>query len=197
MAVGLPATRFKDMASALVILAPGAEEIETVTVGDVLVRAGHQVTVASIAATTVVEGSRGLPLAAHTRFAEIAGKTYDLVYLPGGTGSAEACRDDSRVQDLAAAQLAAGRWLAVICACPIALVPRKLCAGRRVTSFPGVRAQVEPHCAAWLDQPVVVDGKLVTSQGAGTAMALGLALVELLGSREAADRVAAAMVATR
>lgn len=197
MAVGLPATRFEHMASALVILAPGAEEIETITIGDVLVRAGHQVTVASIAGTTVVEGSRGLPLAAHTRFAEIAGRTYDLVYLPGGLGSAEACRDDVRIQDLAAAQLAAGRWLAVICACPIALVPRQLCAGRRVTSFPGVRAQIEPHCAAWLDQPVVVDGTLVTSQGAGTSLALAFTLVELLGSRETADRVAAAMVATR
>lgn len=192
-----PATRFEHMASVLVILAPGAEEIETVTIGDVLVRAGHQVTVASLAATTVVEGSRGLPLAAHTRFAEVAGRTYDLVYLPGGMGSAEACRDDARVQDLAAGQLAAGRWLAVICACPIALVPRKLCAGRRITSFPGVRPQVEPHCAAWLDQPVVVDGPLVTSQGAGTAMALAFTLVELLGDRAAADKVAAAMVATR
>ncbi len=185
------------MSSVLVILAPGAEEIETVTVPDVLVRAGHQVTVASIAATTVVEGSRGIPLAAHTRFAEIAGRDFDLVYLPGGQGSAEACRSDVRVQDLAERQLAAGRWLAVICAAPLALLPRQLCAGRRVTSFPATRAAIEPHCAAWLDQPVVVDGNLVTSQGAGTALELAFALVELLGTRAAADQVATAMVAHR
>ena len=185
------------MSTALIILAPGAEEIETVTVPDVLVRAGHDVTVASIAATTVVAGSRGIPLAAHCGFAQIAERDFDLVYLPGGKGSAEACRDDGRVQDLAQRQLAAGRWLAVICACPIALVPRGLCAGRRITSFPGVRAAVEPHCAAWLDQPVVVDGRLVTSQGAGTALDLAFTLVELLGTRAAADQVAAAMVARR
>ena len=185
------------MATALIILAPGAEEIETITVPDVLVRAGHAVTIASVGDTTVVNGSRGIPLAAHARYAEVADRTYDLVYLPGGKGSAEVCRDDPRIQDLAARQLLSGRWLAVICACPIALVPGKLCAGRRVTSFPGVRAHVEPHCATWLDQPVVVDGNLVTSQGAGTALALALTLVELLNDRVTADQVAAAMVATR
>ena len=185
------------MPTALIILAPGAEEIETITIPDVLVRAGHQVTIASVGETTVVTGSRGLPLAAHTRYQDVAQQTFDLVYLPGGKGSAEVCRDDPRVQELAARQLAAGRWLAVICACPIALVPARLCAGKRLTSHPSVRAQVEPHAAAWLDQPVVIDGKLVTSQGAGTALALAFALVELFADRAAADQVAAAMVATR
>ncbi len=185
------------MSTVLVILAPGAEEIETITVPDVLVRAGHQVTIASLTALTVVEGSRGLPLAAHTRLADVIGRTFDLVYLPGGMGSAEACSTDERVQDLAQQQLAAGRWLAVICAAPLALVPRQLCAGRRLTSHPATRTALEPHCAAWLDQPVVIDGPLVTSQGAGTALELALTLVELLGTRAAADQVAAAMVARR
>ena len=185
------------MATALIILAPGAEEIETITVADVLARAGHAVTIARVGDTTVVNGSRGLPLAAHTRYGEVADRTYDLVYLPGGKGSAEVCRDDPRIQGLAARQLSSGRWLAVICASPLALVPGKLCAGRRITSFPGVRAELEPYCAAWLEQPVVVDGNLVTSQGAGTALALAFTLVELLGDRAAAAQVATAMIATR
>lgn len=185
------------MASALVIVAPGAEEIETIAVADILVRGGHSVTMASSTPLTVVNGSRGLPLAAHTRYDDVAHLTFDVVYLPGGKGSADTCRDDARIQDLAQRQLTANRLLAVICAAPIALVPRGLCAGRRLTSFPGVRAQVEPHCAAWLDQRVVVDGPLITSQGAGTALELGFMLVELLGTRDAADQVAAAMVARR
>jgi 4-methyl-5(b-hydroxyethyl)-thiazole monophosphate biosynthesis len=155
------------------------------------------VTIASIGETTLVVGSRGLPLAAHTRYQDIAEHRFDVVYLPGGKGSAEACRDDARVQELATRQLASGRWLAVICASPIALVPGRLCANRRLTSHPSVRAQVEPHCAGWLDQPVVVDGNLVTSQGAGTTLALALTLVELLATRAAADQIAAAMCATR
>jgi 4-methyl-5(b-hydroxyethyl)-thiazole monophosphate biosynthesis len=84
----------------------------------------------------------------------------------------------------------------VICAAPIALVPRGLCRGRRLTSFPGVRAQVEPHCAAWLDQAVVVDGNLITSQSAGTAMALGLELARMIAGVDVASKVAQDMLAT-
>jgi len=183
------------MPTALVVLAPGAEEIETITVPDLLVRAGTSVIVATLADVPIVKGSRGLPLAAHGTWDLVQGRIFDLVYLPGGLGSAQACRDDVRVQDLAQAQMTSGRLLAVICATPIALVPRGLCRGRRLTSFPGVRAEVEPHAAAWLDEPVVVDGNLVTSQAAGTTMALGLTLVRLLHGDAAAASIAAAIKA--
>lgn len=183
------------MATVLVVLAPGAEEIEFVTVADVLVRARQEVVIASLADTTVVIGSRGIPIGAHLLFEEVRNRLFDLVYLPGGKGSAEACRDDVRVQDLAEAQLRSGRLLAVICAAPIALVPRRLCAGRTLTSFPGVRAQVESHAKSWLDQPVVRDGNLITSQGPGTAMALALTLTQLLAGPDIATQVAKDMIA--
>jgi 4-methyl-5(b-hydroxyethyl)-thiazole monophosphate biosynthesis len=182
------------MASVLVVLAPGAEEIETVTVADVLVRAGQQVTVASAGPATVVQGSRGIPLAAHTLLDQVRAQAFDLVYLPGGNGSAKVCREDPRIQDLAATQLQSGRRLAIICASVTALAPRRLGQGRRVTSYPGVRAEVEPHVAAWLDQPVVVDGNLTTSQGPGTALALGLTLARQLAGEDTARTVAAAML---
>jgi DJ-1 family protein len=183
------------MPTALIVLAPGAEEIEFITVPDLLVRAGTHVTVATLATAPVVTGSRGLPLAAHGTWDLVLHRTFDLIYLPGGMGSAHACRDDARVQDVAQAQLAAGRLVACICAAPLALVPRRLAHGRRLTSFPGVRAEVEPHAAAWLDQPVVVDGPLVTSQAAGTTMALGLTLIRLLHGDDAAVAVATAIKA--
>ncbi len=182
------------MTSVLVILPAGAEEIEAVTIPDMLVRAGAQVTVASTTTELVVMGSRGIPLAAHLLLDQVIGKTFDVVYLPGGGGSAKTHRDDPRIQRLAADQLASGRLLAVICAAPIALVPGKLCAGRRVTSYPGVREQVEPFCAAWLDQSVVIDGNLVTSQGPGTAVALGLALIRLTAGADVATQVATDML---
>ncbi len=189
------------MAHVLVVLAPGAEEIETMTVADVLVRAGQQVTIASAGDARVVMGSRGLPLAAHVMLDEALapgadGKApaYDVVYLPGGNGSAAVCRSDPRIQDLAAAQLASGKRLAIICASVTALVPRKLGAGRTVTSYPGVRKDVEPHVASWLDQPVVVDRNLITSQGPGTAIPLGLTLARQLAGESTAASVAAAML---
>lgn len=183
------------MANALIVLAPGVEEIEAVTVPDVLVRAGVQVTIASAGETTLVRGSRGIPLGAHTLLDLVRQQAFDLVYLPGGMGSAAICRDDARIQDLAEAQLAAGRLLGVICAAPIALVPRGLCRGRTLTSYPGVRSQVEPHAGRWLDQPVVVDGPLVTSQGAGTALALALTLAKMITGPGTATRVANEMLA--
>jgi DJ-1 family protein len=183
------------MAEVLVVLAPGAEEIETVTVADILVRARQRVTVATTTAVPMVAGSRGIPLAGHALLDAVLDRPWDLVYLPGGMGSATVCRDDQRVQDLAERQLAAGRLLGVICACPIALVPRGLARGRALTSHPSVRAQVEPHARAWLDRPVVGDGPLVTSQGAGTALALALALARLLAGDDAARQIAQDIVA--
>lgn len=184
------------MARILVVLPPGAEEIEAVTVGDVLVRAGVEVVIASTTNALVVVGSRGIPLGAHTLLDQVLNERFDLVYLPGGKGSAATCRDDPRIQDLAAGQLRSGRLLGVICAAPIALVPRKLCSGRRITSFPGVRSVVEPHALAWIDQPVVVDGTLITSQGPGTAMAFALHCASLLASSDIASQVAQDMLYT-
>ncbi len=184
------------MANVLVVLAPGAEEIETVTVADVLVRAGQEVTVASTVPGPLVIGSRGIPLGAHTTLDATLSRTWDLVYLPGGKAGAQALRDDPRVQDLIRGQLAAQRWLALICASPIALLPRDLAHGRTLTSSPTVRPQVEPHAGQWIDQPVVFDGKLVTSQGPGTALALGLALAQVLAGESVAVKVAKEMLAS-
>ena len=181
------------MPRVLVVLAPGAEEIETVTVADVLVRAGCEVVVAH-AGDEVVAGSRGIRLAGHTALDAVADQDFDLVYLPGGIGSAEYCRDDQRIQDLAQRQLESGRDLAVICACPIALVPRGLARDRAVTCYPAKREEVEPAVREWRDQAVVVDGNLITSQGPGTAMALALTLARRLAGEDTAAEVAAAML---
>lgn len=181
------------MPTCLCVLAPGAEEIEFITVADVLVRAGIVVRVASAGEQTMVRGSRGLPLAAHTML-DLVVEDWDCVYLPGGVKSAETHRDDRRIQDLAERQLACGRDLALICAAPIALVPRKLCAGRKLTCHPASRPTVEPQAAAWLDQSVVEDGNLITSQAAGTTMALALVLARRLAGAEMAAKVAREML---
>ena len=183
------------MSTCLVVLAPGAEEIEYITVCDVLVRAGVSVVAASAGETPVVRGSRGIPLAAHAMLDLVRGASYDAIYLPGGTKSAEHHRDDRRTQDLAEAQLASGRLLAAICAAPMALVPRRLCAGRALTCHPGTRAVGEPAARVWLDPPGVEDGCRLTSPAAGTTLALALALARRLCGPEVAAQVARDMIA--
>lgn len=183
------------MTRVLVVLAPGAEEIETITVADVLVRAGCEVLVAH-AAEAVCAGSRGIPLCGHCPLDAVLDQDFDLVYLPGGMGSAEYCRDDPRIQNLAERQLAADRYLAVICACPIALVPRGLSTGRNLTCYPALQETMTQAGATWHDQAVVIDGKLITSQGPGTAMALALTLARILAGDDTAAEVASAMLIT-
>jgi 4-methyl-5(b-hydroxyethyl)-thiazole monophosphate biosynthesis len=181
------------MARILIVVASGAEELETLAVADILVRAGQDVVVAG-AADTWFRGSRNLPMGADIALDEVLDDTFDCVYLPGGMRQAEFCRDDPRVQRLIKAQLASGRLLAIICASPIALLPQGLAKGRQLTCFPGLRATVEPAAAAWRDEAVVVDGNLITSQGPGTAIALGLRLAERLAGEEVARTVAGQML---
>ncbi len=184
------------MASALVILAAGAEEIETVTLPDVLVRAKQEVVIASAAPGLLVTGSRGIPLGAHLALDAVLDRDFDLIYLPGGMGSAVTHRDDPRIQRLIARQLASGRWLAAICAAPIALIPLGLARDREITSNPGVRAQVEPHVRSWVDRPVVQDRNLITSQGPGTALSLAIFVAKLLAGDRVATSVANDLLAT-
>ncbi|MFM2090692.1 MAG: hypothetical protein RLZZ127_1181 [Planctomycetota bacterium] len=183
------------MAEALVVLAPGAEEIEFCTVPDILVRAGVRVTVAATTAVPLVEGSRGLPLAAHTVLDRLPATAWDLVYLPGGVGSARTCREDPRIQAVVAERIAQGRLLACVCAAPTALIPGGHARGRRLTSFPAVRGELEAAGAAWTAQAVVQDGALVTGQSAGTTLALALRLAALLAGADTARTVAAQIIA--
>lgn len=188
------------MSTALIVLAAGCEETETMSVADVLVRAGIEVTVAGAQALRF-PGSRSLPMAADLLLDEVLDEAltgaYELVFLPGGMPQAEACRDDERIQRLIASQLAGPQVLALICACPIALIPGGHARGRRLTSFPGVRDRLTAAGADWQDAAVVVDGNLHTSQGPGTALAFGLHLAAHLVNEDVAHTIAEQMLIAR
>lgn len=177
------------MAKVLVVVAPGAEEIELMTVADVLVRSGCEVTLASTTpAGEPIRGSRELPIAADCSLSAVIDEQFNAVYLPGGFGSAETCRDDPQVQSLIARQLASEDILAVICACPISLIPGGHAQGKRLTCYPALSEQLRAAGAEWIDQAVVRDGNLITSQGPGTAMDLAFTLAaELVDDATAAQ----------
>ncbi len=164
---------------ALVLLAAGAEEMEVVITVDVLRRGGVDVVVAGLAAgdAATVRCSRDVAiLPDRALHAEDLDAAWDAVVLPGGLGGARALADDVRVGDLLKNQLAAGRFVAAICAAPIALVKHGVLAGQRVTSHPSVRDEIAPH-GDYVNEPVVSDGPLLTSRGPGTAFEFALALV--------------------
>lgn len=175
--------------NALVLLADGFEEIEAVTIIDVLRRAGVSVTAASIAGSTV-RGSRGVSLVTDASFEDLSLDDYEAIVLPGGMPGAAALRDSEQVREALRTFSRSEKLVAAICAAPIALEAAGLLAGRRATSYPGH----EIPSAIYDESRVVVDGRLVTSRGPGTAMEFALELVELLAGAETKEKVARALL---
>ncbi|MGL1934583.1 MAG: DJ-1/PfpI family protein [Fibrobacterales bacterium] len=177
------------MAKALIIVSDGAEETELYAVADILVRADVDVTIAGVEAL-IFKGSRGLPVGAEVIFSKIINETYDLIYLPGGAGQAATMQDNRMVQDKITEQMEAGRLLAIICASPLALITNQLAKDKVVTSFPTYKDELTPHVKEWVNKRVVVSDNLITSQGPGTAIELGLKLTEILAGSDKRDEVA-------
>jgi 4-methyl-5(b-hydroxyethyl)-thiazole monophosphate biosynthesis len=177
----------------LVPLAEGFEEIEAVTVIDVLRRAEVEVVAAGLEAGAV-RGSRGVVVTPDAPLSEVADEDFDAVVLPGGGPGSHALAADERVGALLKRHSTEGRVVAAICAAPgIVLAPLGLLEGKRASGYPGLKEKVP----GWVDEPVVRDGDLITSQGPGTAMAFALSLVEALVGAEKADEVGAAALAPR
>ena len=180
-------------ASVLVPIAEGIEEIEAVTIVDVMRRAGAEVTVASVGDLQVT-ASRGVRLVGDCRISDCLGTTYDLIALPGGMPGAEHLRDSGDLVSMLVRQRREGRWYAAICASPaVVLQAHGLLVDRRATAHPGFVDRLAD--TEGVESRVVVDGNCVTSRGPGTALEFALALVDLLFGRDRAEEVARAMLA--
>ncbi|MDF3056774.1 MAG: yajL [Rariglobus sp.] len=180
------------MATALVILPEGFEELEAVAPIDLLRRAGVEVTVASLGDNRSVTGRNAITLHTDTTLAAIeSGRLFDLLFLPGGPGVRH-LRADPRVRTTVLAHHAADRWLAAICAAPTVLHDAGLLAGRRYTAHFSVANELPAILA---DERTVTDGRLLTSRGAGTATDFGLLLVEKLVSQEKSREIAQSICA--
>lgn len=181
------------MARVCVLVADGSEELETVAVVDVLRRAGAEVVLAGVAGARPVKASRGVGLVPDAAWDTAAADGFDALVVPGGMGGVEAIGADAGVLEALRRAAAAGKWVAAICAGPQVLDRAGVLEGKRYTCYPGLNRSAI-RSGAWQDEPVVVDGKLVTSQGPGTAVAFALTLAELLEGLDAAQRTAAGML---
>ncbi|MCQ8903172.1 MAG: DJ-1/PfpI family protein [Methanothrix sp.] len=171
----------------VVPLAEGFEEIEFVTVVDILRRAGIDVEVAGLR-DGPVQGSHGVRVIPDTTFDRVDFNRADAIVLPGGNPGFINLGKDERVLDAVRRMSAAGKYVAAICGAPSVLVKAGVLNGRIATVHPAGKDEVAA-CARYLDERVVVDGNVITSQGPGTAMDFALKLVELLAGREAMLRV--------
>ena len=180
------------MAKVLVPLAQGCEELEAVTVVDLLRRAGIEVITAGLDEQPV-RASRGMVLVADMTLASALLQEYDMIVLPGGLPGADNLRDDDRIIERLRSMSAAGKYTAAICAAPKVLAHAGLLQGKRATSFPGALETDSIPDLDYLERPVVMDGNVITSRGPGTAMDFALALIELLVGKQRRDEVEAGL----
>mgnify|MGYP000240569119 CR=1 FL=1 len=169
------------MTKVLVPLAQGCEELEAVTIIDLLVRAGVDVVTASLDNNKVITCSRGVQLIAQVTLESIMDESFVMVVLPGGLPGADYLEQDKRILSLLRVTAGAGGIVAAICAAPKVLVTAGLLDGRQATSYPGVIDIQPAQGMSYINnQAVVDDGNVITSRGPGTAMEFALTLIERL-----------------
>ena len=176
----------------LVPIADGSEEIETSCITDTLVRAGAEVTVASVEATTTCTMSRGLKIVADALVTDLGNDEFDLVALPGGMPGAERLRDSDALDAILRKQDARRAPLAAVCASPAVILKSKGMLRSQATCYPA-----PPFVEALgdiADGDVVRDGHITTSRGPGTSLKFALDLVDQLYGPEKAEELRAQML---
>ena len=178
------------MASVLVPLAQGCEELEAITIIDLLRRAGIEVTSAGLDTKHVV-ASRGVVLVPDTDLDSALKKQYDMIVLPGGLPGADHLDNDIRLRERLISMAQAGKCVAAICAAPKVLANSGLLKDKKATCYPGVldALGIKSETSA-----VIEDGNIITSRGPGTAMDFALTLIEKLLGEEKRNEVEQGLV---
>ncbi|AWB67682.1 DJ-1 family protein [Saccharobesus litoralis] len=183
--------------TALVLIATGSEEIETVAIVDTLVRASVQVTLASVEQTHVtkaIECSRGVKIVPDAHINELPQDClFDVIVVPGGMPGAEIIASNSKVLKMLERHALEQKIIAAICAAPaVVLGKTSILTNKQATCHPAFMAQLV--CKEKMTQRVVIDGNVITSRAPGTAIEFTLAIIEKILGKEKANRVAEPML---
>ncbi len=181
------------MSRVLVPLAQACEELEAVTIIDLLRRAGVEVVTAGLEPGPVT-ASRGVVLLPDTVLDEVLDQDFDMIALPGGLPGADHLRDDERIISLLQKMANAGKYTAAICAAPKVLAKAGLLDGRKLTAYPGALDAIRIPAGEYTGERVEVDDRIITSRGPGTAMDFALELIEKLVGRQKRDEVEQGLV---
>lgn len=175
----------------LVPIANGNEEIEVITIVDILRRANVGVRVASIEDREIT-GANGIKIVADSDFVDEVVDDYDAIILPGGTEGAKRYVEHTSLTRALKEFHQKDLLVAAICASPaLVLAPLGLLKDKKATCYPSFKDKI----ANYVDQPYVEDGNVVTSQGPGTAMAFALHLVKILASETTANQIKSGVLA--
>ena len=183
------------MARVLVPLAQGCEELEAITVTDLLTRAGIEVITAGLD-DKPVKASRGITLIPDHTLDEVMDQDFDMIVLPGGLPGADHLNNDPRIQQIVKNLYQQNKYTAAICAAPRVLATAGILDNKQATSFPGALDNFPSTNMRYLEEPVVIDGNIITSRGPGTAMDFALTLIEKLVGKAKREEVEAPLQRT-
>ena len=179
----------------LIPIANGSEDIETVTLIDVLRRADANLTVASVGEDLLVQAARGTNILADLSIAQCKDREWDLIALPGGMPGATNLAQNIILIELLKNHCKKGKLYAAICASPaVVLQPHGLLEGKMACCYPTFRDRIPLSQLVSKEERVVVDQNCVTSVGPATAIEFSLKLVELLFGKELSDKISKAML---
>lgn len=180
------------MKKTAMLFANGFEEVEALTVVDLLRRAEIVCDIVALDGASEVTGSHGIAVRADKAFDAVSVDGYDALLLPGGQPGTTNLGNDERVLALLREFNCAGKLTAAICAAPTVLAKAGLLDGKRATCYPGLEDKLTGATPS--AESVVEDGTVITSRGVGTAIPFALVLVAYLESLERADALAKAIV---
>lgn len=180
------------MSKIYVFLADGFEEIEGLTVVDLLRRAGVEVVTASIMGNKMITGSHKITVEADALFEECDFSDADILVLPGGMPGTRYLGEHEGLVKLLVETNEKQEGLAAICAAPTVFGANGILKGKKAVCYPGMEGGLIG--AETSTDPVVTDGHITTSRGMGTAIPFSLELITRLCGKEAADKLASAIV---
>jgi len=173
---------------ALVFLATGFEEIEAVTIVDILRRGNIKVTTAGLTPNPI-EGAHKLKIFSDKSVDEISGQEFDAIICPGGAPGYKNFRKDSRVIRIIKNAYDQNKVVAAICAAPAVLSDAEILENKKCTIYPGTEDELIKGKGTPKSEKVVVDGNIITSKGPATALEFALKIVEVLAGKQVADAV--------
>lgn len=180
------------MKKVCILLAEGFEEVEALTVSDIMRRAGIVCDLVSMK-DEYVKSSHDVIIKSDRIFA--ADMEYDMVVLPGGLPGATNLRDDDRVIEYLKKQNSENKFIAAVCAAPIVLGKAGLTNDKNITSYPGYENEL-PGCR-YSEDIAVVDGNIITSRGPATTMKFAYTLLEVLGFEDKMKNISEGMLYTK
>ena len=180
------------MKRAAIFMADGCEEIEGLTVVDILRRAGIEIDMVSIGKEEKINGSHGIVFLADAVISSFKPDDYDAFMIPGGKKGTENLLASEAVKSILKTAFEEGKLVAAVCAAPTVLGAAGILKEKKATCYPGFEHRLD--CKTCSEERVVVDGNVITSRGMGTAIDFALAIIERFQGAQAAEDMASRVV---